>query len=504
MTILDTRETRNAPIESTGPVGAPYWIACLPDVTATPQDDGGLRIGFPVGAITAPALTAGVREALLLVVREGATEDTLQALVEETDGPPYLSRLYLHLNQLMGRGCLTYTAMVGDRPLLSLEGMTPAFVMRTLPIDADTTFVLSRFAFVRREGDALLIETPLRPAKATAHSWLAGAILARLAEPASASDLADILPQATRGELMTALQLLHSLGAIDLVDAEGTTAETRSVALRQWSFHDLLFHARSRFGRHNHAFGASFPYVDEIAPLPAVRPAHNGEVFPLAVPDLDALRANDRPLTDVIESRVSTRVFGDPPISRDQLGEFLYRTARVRSRGEMILQSQSGPVVMESTSRPFPNGGAAYELEFYLTVSECDGLEPGIYHYDPEHHHLVLVRPNGQFVDWMIWFAGITAPGAKPQVLVTLAARFQRVAWKYDAIAYAAIQKHVGVAYQTMYLVATAMGIGGCALGSGDADLFAQAIGTDYLVESSVGDFMLGSLPDQPLNDIRA
>jgi SagB-type dehydrogenase family enzyme len=227
-------------------------------------------------------------------------------------------------------------------------------------------------------------------------------------------------------------------------------------------------------------------------------------VFPLAVPDLDALRVNDRPLTDVIESRVSTRVFGNPPISRDQLGEFLYRVARVRSRGEMLVPSPDGVVAMETTSRPFPNGGAAYELEFYLTVSECDGLEPGIYHYDPEQHHLVLVRPDGQFVERMIWFAGITAPGAKPQVLLTLAARFQRVAWKYDAIAYAAIQKHVGVAYQTMYMVATSMDVGGCALGSGDADLFSQAIGTDYFVESSVGDFMLGSLPGQPRKDIHA
>ncbi len=504
MTILDALDTRDAPIETSDTDAAPCWIAISPGVTVTPTEDGGLKFAFPAGAITVPALTAGLREALLLVANRGATEEALQNLVTEHDGAVQLSRLYLHLNQLMGRGCLAYTARVGDQPLLSLEGMTPAFAPRFRPIDLETAFVLSRFAYLRREGDALLIETPLRPAKVTGHSWMAGAIVARLAEPASVSDLAAIVPQATRGELMTALQLLHSLGAIDPVEADGATAETRSDALRQWDFHDLVFHARSRFGRHNHPFGASFPYVDEVPPAPAVRPSHDGEVFPLAVPDLDALKVSDRPLTDVIESRVSTRVFGDPPISRDQLGEFLYRVARVRSRGHLLVPAKGQPVAMETTSRPFPNGGAAYELEFYLTVSECDGLEPGIYHYDPEQHHLVRVRPNGQFVDRMIWFAGITAPGARPQVLVTLAARFQRMTWKYDAIAYAAIQKHVGVAYQTMYLVATSMDIGACALGSGDADLFAQAIGTDYLVESSVGDFMLGSLPDSSLNGAHA
>jgi SagB-type dehydrogenase family enzyme len=69
------------------------------------------------------------------------------------------------------------------------------------------------------------------------------------------------------------------------------------------------------------------------------------------------------------------------------------------------------------------------------------------------------------------------------------------VSWKYDALAYRTILKDVGVLYQTMYLVATAMGLAACALGSGNADLFATAAGTDYFVEASVGDFVLGIPP---------
>ena len=44
-------------------------------------------------------------------------------------------------------------------------------------------------------------------------------------------------------------------------------------------------------------------------------------------------------------------------------------------------------------------------------------------------------------------------------MLITIAARFQRVSWKYAAMAYVTILKHVGVVYQTMYLVATARGL---------------------------------------------
>jgi SagB-type dehydrogenase family enzyme len=62
-------------------------------------------------------------------------------------------------------------------------------------------------------------------------------------------------------------------------------------------------------------------------------------------------------------------------------------------------------------------------------------------------------------------------------------------------MAYALVLKHVGVLCQTMYLVATAMGLAPCALGTGDSDLFAYATGLDYVAESSVGEFALGSRP---------
>lgn len=60
-------------------------------------------------------------------------------------------------------------------------------------------------------------------------------------------------------------------------------------------------------------------------------------------------------------------------------------------------------------------------------------------------------------------------------------------------MAYATTLKNVGVLYQTMYLVATAMGLAPCALGGGDSDRFAAAVGSDYYTETSVGEFLLGS-----------
>jgi SagB-type dehydrogenase family enzyme len=78
-------------------------------------------------------------------------------------------------------------------------------------------------------------------------------------------------------------------------------------------------------------------------------------------------------------------------------------------------------------------------------------------------------------------------------VVFNLTARFQRLSWKYSSIAYTLMLKDVGGLYQTMYLVAEAMGLAPCALGAGHADWLCRAAGLNYLEESPVGEFLLGS-----------
>ncbi len=79
-----------------------------------------------------------------------------------------------------------------------------------------------------------------------------------------------------------------------------------------------------------------------------------------------------------------------------------------------------------------------------------------------------------------------------PQILITIAARFDRISWKYSSIAYSLILKDVGVLIQTLYLMATDMGLGGCAIGSNNIDLFARMTGIEFHVEGPVGQFALG------------
>jgi SagB-type dehydrogenase family enzyme len=79
-----------------------------------------------------------------------------------------------------------------------------------------------------------------------------------------------------------------------------------------------------------------------------------------------------------------------------------------------------------------------------------------------------------------------------PQILITIAARFGRVSWKYSSIAYALILKNVGVLIQTLYLMAADMGLGGCAIGIANIDLFSKLTGLEFYVEGPVGQFAVG------------
>ena len=83
-------------------------------------------------------------------------------------------------------------------------------------------------------------------------------------------------------------------------------------------------------------------------------------------------------------------------------------------------------------------------------------------------------------------------PGKPPQVLVVMTSRLPRLAWKYTGIAYKISLMNAGVAIQSLYLVATDLGLAGSAAGSGNPDLFAQATGVSSWEETSIAEFGFG------------
>jgi SagB-type dehydrogenase family enzyme len=458
----------------------------FPAGTEVLQEPGSNRVTVQVGRrrLTVQAASPGVGAALRMLAGEGATERRLGEMADDAGGE--LAEMYFLVQRFADAGLLTCTVLSEGQPLAVAVPLAEGFRFLRVEAGAGRRFVLSRFAFLRREGRTLVLESPLCRARVVLHGWKGVALVAELAQPRASRQFGGGLPGVTPDEAEAFLRLLAGVGMLPPVGEGDKPAEDEQAALAQWEFHDLLFHSRSRQGRHASPFGGTYRFRDTIAPLPAVKPPMSEDIVALDKPDLERLQEADVPFTAVVEGRKSLRQYGERPITAGQLGEFLYRSARLKQ----VIPADP----QELASRPYPSGGAIYELELYVVANECADLSPGLYHYAAKAHQLSRLGGRDARVEALVNDARAATGGqCRPQVLIIVAARFQRLTWKYQSLAYALILKHVGALYQTMYLVATAMGLAPCALGGGNSDLFAQTAGLDYYSETSVGEFLLGS-----------
>ncbi|HEY7312161.1 MAG TPA: SagB family peptide dehydrogenase [Gemmataceae bacterium] len=472
-------------------------------VTAALSPEGALVVHGPGGRVSLRRVAPELLDALRRFDPPGEDEHRLTELVRGV-GNGCLARWYYYQECLIRRGLLCYSVVAKGTRLATLVAVSSSFATKPAQAIPDRRYVLSRFAYLRREGSEAVLESPLAHARVTLNDCRATALVGALAAPASAEELSGRVGELPTDAVTGVLTLLLRASMIGEASAAGNCGADDDPALQTWDFHDLLFHARSRQGRFDAPYGSTYRLAGKLPPAPALKPSSTGETRELFRPDLERLQREDPPLARVQEQRRSVREFdAEQPITDHQLGEFLFRVARVKEcRQAEVATPGGGSIRMDFAFRPYPAGGGLYELELYVAVNRCANLEPGLYHYDPSRHQLARLCGRTTDVRKLLRDAADSAALSEDtlQVLLILAARFPRVAWKYESIAYALTLKHVGVLFQTMYLAATAMRLAPCALGGGDADLFARAAGTDYRAETSVGEFLLGSQRHGPMD----
>jgi SagB-type dehydrogenase family enzyme len=370
-----------------------------------------------------------------------------------------------------------------------IEPQVADYWPRTPPLRSADALVLSRFAYLRRRANEMVLESPRAGALFRICNPSIAATVAALTTP---HPLKQLRRQAGLLELLALLLDCQILLKVDAQRARGLRSEEGDDNLVLWDFHDLLFHVRSSEGRHANPLGGLYPYANVMPPLPAVRPSWPGKAIDLRKIS-PAQSQSISPAAKLLRERHSTRSFDNGrPITLAELARFLDGIARVQSTFNSKADGGDGHVV-EYAVRPYPSGGGSYELELYLAVDKCEGLARGFYHYDAGAHALVPIEVRAHELDSLLVAAefAMAAP-APPQILITIAARFGRVSWKYSSIAYALILKDVGALMQTFYLMATDMELGGCAIGIANIDLFAKMTGIEFHVEGPVGQFALG------------
>ena len=154
----------------------------------------------------------------------------------------------------------------------------------------------------------------------------------------------------------------------------------------------------------------------------------------------------------------------------------------------------------EGTSfpRPFrtvPSGGALYPLELYVHAKNVDGLQPGLYHYNPAQNHICCLLEGDQT-------AHISQAVVQPAVIqetaiqIFLSAIFERSTFKYGDRGYRFVLLEAGHVAQNMNLVSTSLGLGVLNIGGFFDQEIDDWLGIDGITHSTVYMLALGT-PDE-------
>jgi SagB-type dehydrogenase family enzyme len=265
------------------------------------------------------------------------------------------------------------------------------------------------------------------------------------------------------------LDRLHGMGVLDRDEV--------SAGAGSWSPFDLVVQRQQNSGGERAHADLSAP------PPPAFKARPPGRVT-----TLPAARSLEMRLDDVLGARRSLRSYGPDPMVLADLSALLHHSARVTG---VVHDADLG----DQAFHPYPAGGARSELEVYVVANKVDGLDRGAHWYDARAHELVTVRPGDTGLEAMNeWVADATGGLPRPpHVILLVTAVFERITWKYEGIGLSLVARDVGCLYQTVYLVATALGLAPCAVGAGPELDNDRWLGLEPLVESQVGCVLVGT-----------
>jgi SagB-type dehydrogenase family enzyme len=180
---------------------------------------------------------------------------------------------------------------------------------------------------------------------------------------------------------------------------------------------------------------------------------------------------NGPSIEQAIETRRSRRSYARGPLRVEELSR--------------LLHASSGITDPERGFRAAPSAGALYPIETYAIVHAVADLQAGVYHYAPGDHTIELVRTGDYRASLVVAGIGQEMLG-RAQVCFVLASVFQRARWRYRERAYRYILLEAGHIAQNVYLAATALGLGACAIGAFLDDNVNDLVGLDGKDEAAV------------------
>ncbi|HNW98531.1 MAG TPA: SagB/ThcOx family dehydrogenase [Bacteroidales bacterium] len=191
-------------------------------------------------------------------------------------------------------------------------------------------------------------------------------------------------------------------------------------------------------------------------------------------------------LVESLWKRRSIRVYKDTCLSLNEVSMLLWAAYGVSDSVKW------GGIGLHTA----PSAGALYPLEVYLVAGNITGLPSGIYRYHPLGHYLTLIKSGDYRVE--LYEASLYQGMIKnASASIVYSAVFARTTGKYGKRGRERyVCMDLGHSGENVYLQATAMGIGTCAIGAFDDSKISKIMQMPK-VEEPLYIMPLGKLKDE-------
>ncbi len=162
-------------------------------------------------------------------------------------------------------------------------------------------------------------------------------------------------------------------------------------------------------------------------------------------------------LGKAVRRRRSIREYMPAPLEPEDLSDLLYYSAGIT--GWAVGYGAKLPL------RATPSAGGLQPVEVYVYTGNVKSVEKGIYRYDYFSHGLEVVRKGDHGTVLADIALGQDHVGAAPAVFI-ISVVYRRTFWKYWKRAYRYVLLDAGAVMENLYLVATGLGLGACAVGA--------------------------------------
>lgn len=165
----------------------------------------------------------------------------------------------------------------------------------------------------------------------------------------------------------------------------------------------------------------------------------------------DPVWGGEMSVGEAIGTRRSVRRYEDGSLSMEEVSRLLHAMQGITDQGRAF--------------RAAPSAGALYPIEVYAVINHVDGLKQGVYHYAVREHELERLKA-GDFSQQAMAAGAMQTFIGEAQACIVLTAIFQRLRWKYRERSYRYALLEAGHIAQNLYLAATSLGLGCCAVGA--------------------------------------